>query len=297
MDTAKELVRKRDALREQKKFAQADKLREELERMGYEVTDTSQGTQLVAANVYQKPKKNFLVLFGSGETSDSGVKIHSYAMEQMGKDEISIALISTPAGFQPNVELVYGEIVDFFKEHLVNYHPQVRVIWANTLMDANNPEIVAPLESADYIFTGPGSPTYALRHLKGTLLLDKIRERVRAGASLVLASAATIAFSKFALPVYEIYKAGFPLYWEYGLDFYKDVMGSMTIIPHWNNREGGKKLDTSRAWMGKKRFEKLMARIPSAEKVMGIDEHTAMIVDLQSKEITRMGKGKVIQAQ
>src|SRR3989344_333534 len=215
-EKARELVKQRDLLREQQAFAQADKIRKELEQMGYEVIDTPQGTNIVPANAYQKPKKNFLALFGSGESSDSGVKIHSYVMDQMGKDEISVALISTPAGFQPNVEGVYSEIVDFFAQHLVNYHPKIQVIWATNLKDANNPELLKPLESADYIFTGPGSPTYALRHLTGTLLLEKMRERVRNGASLALASAATIAFSRFALPVYEIYKAGSPLYWEHG---------------------------------------------------------------------------------
>src|SRR3989338_2538053 len=294
-EKARELVKQRDLLREQQAFAQADKIRKELEQMGYEVIDTPQGTNIVPANAYQKPKKNFLALFGSGESSDSGVKIHSYVMDQMGKDEISVALISTPAGFQPNVEGVYSEIVDFFAQHLVNYHPKIQVIWANNLKDANNPELLKPLESADYIFTGPGSPTYALRHLTGTLLLEKMRERVRNGASLALASAATIAFSRFALPVYEIYKAGSPLYWEHGLNFYKEFAESMTIIPHWNTREGGKKFDTSRAWMGKQQFEKLMAKLPADEKVFGIDEHTAMIVDLQSKEVTSMGKGKVTQ--
>lgn len=288
------LVEERDALRKQGRYKESDALRERLEGMGYTVIDDEERTKILKKEVPDNsPKNSFLVLFGSGETSATGAKIHNDVFEKIGKDEISIAIVSTPAGFQPNVKTVYEEIAEFFIQHLANFHPRVEIVYANTQEDAQKPELAKFLDTADYIFTGPGSPTYAVKHLKNSLLYQKIVERVKAGATLSLASAATIAFSKFALPVYEIYKAGFPLYWERGLNFYKEVFQELTIVPHFNNREGGEKTDTSHCFVGKERFEKLSEKLLQARCVWGIDEHTAVIVDLKTKQYISRGKGKL----
>ena len=114
---------------------------------------------------------------------------------------------------------------------------------------------------------------------------------MKSGASLILASAATIAFSHFALPVYEIYKVGEDLHWADGLDFYDAVWQRATIIPHFNNNEGGADLDTSHCYIGKDRFDKLRPELPANEWVLGIDEHTAFVVDLFSQKATIKGKG------
>jgi cyanophycinase-like exopeptidase len=167
--------------------------------------------------------RHYLVLFGSGEIAPSSVSIYRDLFLTFGKRDLKIALITTPAGFQPNVARVYGEIKDFLLASLPDFNLDIQIVFANTLADANNPEIVSQLDGVDIIFTGPGSPTYAAKHLRGTLLLTKIIDRVKNGVTLILASAATISFSHFALPVYEIYKVGDDLHWESGLDLYNDV--------------------------------------------------------------------------
>ena len=290
-----ELLSKRNALREEKKYEEADAAREQIEKEGYAVADSEERT-VVTKNVdssQQKPKHSFIVLFGSGETSPSGRMVHEYVLRKMGKDKPLVVLLSTPAGFQPNVETVYGEMLHFFKTRLKNFHPRVQICFANTKEDANNPDTIKILDAADYIFTGAGSPTYAVENLKGTLLYKKIIERVKEGASLAIASAATAAFSKYCLPVYEIFKVGEELHWIDGLGTYGEFLESMTIIPHFNNAEGGAKLDTSRCWMGVERFEKLLKMLPKGEKVLGIDEHTAIAFDLATKECIVRGKGMV----
>ena len=138
---------------------------------------------------------------------------------------------------------------------------------------------------------GPGSPTYAVKHLMNTKTLQTIIEQVKKGTTLILASAATIAFSHMALPVYEIYKVGEDLNWQHGLDLYSHVWQKVTIIPHFNNREGGEHLDTTHCYIGKNRFDKLRSMLPKDEVVYGIDEHTALIVDLSSQDTLVKGKG------
>lgn len=289
-----ELIAKRDKLREQKLFDRADKIRAEIEKLGYEVVDETSGKTQINKKPEIKtsqPKKSFLVLFGSGEISPTGRKIHEYVFEQMKKDSINIALITTPAGFQPNVNIVYDEVAQFFKDSLKNFHPNINLVNANTKKDANDQQVVNNLNDADYIFTGPGSPTYALQQLEDTLLLEKIKERLGQGATLSLASAATIAFSNFSLPVYEIYKVGSALHWKQGLNFYESYFKKITVVPHLNNEEGGEKTDTSYCYMGKNRFQKLLSLLPKSEEVWGIDEHTAAIIDLQTKQYQAIGKG------
>lgn len=283
----------RKKLREQKRYSESDEARKKIEAMGYALADTRGGTEISKINEYVSPKESFLVLFGSGETAPSAVKAHSCVLEGIGKDKPKIVILSTPAGFQPNIKIVCEEIRQFFERHLKNYHPQIEIAYANTLKDANNPALAKSLSAADYIFAGPGSPTYAVRSLRDSLLLTKILASVRAGASLGLSSAAAIAFSAFALPVYEIYKAGFDLYWKHGLNFYTHFFQELVVVTHFNNNEGGRKNDTSRAWMGKERFEKLLAMLPPGKTIWGLDEHTAVIINLKTKEVETLGKGKL----
>jgi hypothetical protein len=145
-----------------------------------------------------------------------------------------------------------------------------------------------PLLTSNYIMLGPGSPTYAVRQLTDSLAWQIVLARHRRGAALVLASAAAIATSAYALPVYEIYKVGLDLHWQPGLNLLGAYGGRIAVVPHWNNQEGGAELDTSHSYMGRERFDRLMAMLPPEIDVLGVDEHTAVVLDL------RLGRGVVL---
>ena len=115
----------------------------------------------------------------------------------------------------------------------------------------------------------------------------------RLGASLVLASAAVIAMGAYALPVYEIYKAGADLHWVPGLDLLGAYGLPLVLVPHWNNQEGGARLDTSRCFMGQERFERLLQLLPDTVTVLGIDEHTALAINLAEAVCYVLGTGSV----
>ncbi len=288
----KQLLVQREEARGAKDYARSDIFRQQIASFGYLVNDSPTGYTLQKiGDSDKKTTKSFLVLFGSGENAPSSVDIYRQIFLQLGKRDLRIALVTTPAGFQPNVEHVYGEIKDYLLSSLPDFNLTIDIVFANTQADANNSVLISFLDSADIIFTGPGSPTYAVKNLNHTLLINKIIERVKSGPSLILASAATIAFSHFALPVYEIYKVGEDLHWADGLDFYDAVWQRATIIPHFNNNEGGADLDTSHCYIGKDRFDKLRPELPANEWVLGIDEHTAFVVDLFSQKATIKGKG------
>jgi hypothetical protein len=234
-----------------------------------------------------------VVLFGSGETSPSGAKVFDSLFSRL-PPRPRVAVLETPAGFELNSAQVSQRVAAFLTHHLQNHQPQVSVLPARqrgTPCSPDAPEVVTPLLQSDLIFMGPGSPTYAVRQLQGSLGWSYLVARHRLGAALVLASAAVLAASAWTLPVYEIYKAGHELHWLPGLDLFGPYGLPVVFIPHWNNRDGGKELDTRCCFMGQERFERLSGLLPGGTRLVGIDEKTALILDLQGGYAQIMGEG------
>jgi cyanophycinase-like exopeptidase len=225
-----------------------------------------------------------IAFLGSGETSLAGGRIFE-ALARNINEPLRIALMETPAGFELNSAQVVGRVGDFMTTRLQNYKPVVDIIAArkkDSAFSPDDPQIVKPLLHANMIFMGPGSPTYAIRHLKDTLTWDVIRARHRLGATLIFASAATISVGAHALPVYEIYKVGQDVHVVDGLNFFSDFGLDVSFIPHWNNTDGGADLDTSRCFIGMDRFAEWCRLVPSDNETIGLDEHTGLIMDFEA---------------
>jgi cyanophycinase-like exopeptidase len=243
-----------------------------------------------------------LALLGSGETSAQGRKIHDFLMvgtqRVSGTVPVRVAMLETPAGFQPNADLVYRKIGEFMEKSLQNFRPQVEYMQAyrkGSAFDPDNPEITGRLLEAQYIFSGPGSPTYAARNFQGTRALDGMAQAFSRGATIMLASAAAIAAGSHTMRVYEIFKAGADLGWDNGLHLLP-LLGldvDPVIVTHWNNAEGGAGLDTTRCYMGQERFDRLMEMLPPGAPILGIDEHTACILQPGSDTFQVMGAGTI----
>ena len=225
-----------------------------------------------------------IAFLGSGETSLAGGRIFE-ALARNIDGALRIALMETPAGFELNSSQVVGRVGDFMKTRLQNYKPIVDTIAArkkDSPYSPDDPEIIKPLLYANMILMGPGSPTYAVRHLKDTLAWDVIRARHRLGATLVFASAATVSIGAHALPVYEIYKVGQDVHVVDGLNLFSDFGLHISFIPHWNNTDGGADLDTSRCFIGMDRFAEWCNLLPSENETIGLDEHTGIILDFEA---------------
>ncbi len=236
-----------------------------------------------------------VVLFGSGEISPTAQPIYDELMRGLGSP-VRAAVLETPAGFQVNSADVAEEVARFLREHLPNYAPHATVVPARrrgTSASPDDPAILGPLLTADLTFLGPGSPSYAVRQLRDSLTWQVVTCLQRSGHPLVLASAATIAVSAWALPVYEIYKAGEDLHWIRGLDLWGAYGISLVFVPHWDNSEGGARHDTSRCFMGRSRFEELLGLLPPGATVVGIDEHTALCMDAGAARCDVRGRGAV----
>jgi hypothetical protein len=108
----------------------------------------------------------------------------------------------------------------------------------------------------------------------------------------VAASAAALTVGQFTLPVYEVYKVGEELHWVEGMDFLGRFGLDLVVVPHWNNAEGGTH-DTRFCYMGEPRFRKLESILPEGSSVLGLDEHTACLIDLETEEAVIRGIGRV----
>jgi hypothetical protein len=163
----------------------------------------------------------------------------------------------------------------------------------------------ADIRTADWVFAGPGSPSYGLAHWQARqargargprgpgLVAAALRERVLAGNGLtVLASAAAATAGRFTLPVYEIYKAGGAPRWLAGLDLFGLLGLKVAVIPHYDNAEGGH-YDTRYCYLGARRLAVIERELPADAAVLGVDEHTAMLIDLRSGDIEIRGRGTV----
>ncbi len=238
-----------------------------------------------------------LVLFGSGETARSGRQVHEEVLNRFA-GPVRVAILPTPAGFQPNADAVAERLAEFVRRSLVNHQPEVVVVDAKRrggddsgAGDPDDPRVAVALEGARYVFAGPGSPTYMVRQLADTLTWAAVRRAWQAGAGVALASAAAVAIGAHVLPVYEIYKVGEDLGWRPGLDLCADIGLELAIVPHWNNTEGGAGLDTSRSYVGRERFERLRELLPPSAVVVGLDEHTSCIIDPVAGTLDVRGQG------
>src|SRR5215510_495855 len=236
-----------------------------------------------------------IAFLGSGETSLAGGRIFETLARNI-QEPLRIALMETPAGFELNSAQVVGKVGEFMKTRLQNYKPVVDVIAArkkNSAFSPDDPEVLKPLLYANIIFMGPGSPTYAIRHLKDTFAWDVIRARHRLGATLIFASAATVSISAHALPVYEIYKVGQDVHVVDGLNLFADFGLHVSFIPHWNNTDGGADLDTSRCFIGMERFAEWCNLLPPENETVGLDEHTGLILDFETGQCEVNGVSSV----
>lgn len=238
-----------------------------------------------------------ITLFGSGETAPGAQKIYHALFSQMHETP-RVAILETPAGFEPNSDYVARQVATYLQKRLQNFRPQTVVVPARkrgTEFSPDAPDVITPLYDANVIFMGPGSPTYAVRQLEDSLAWHVLRAQHRLGAALIFSSAMVLAASRQTLPIYEIYKVGEELHWKVGLDLLGDFGLSLIFVSHWNNRDGGEVLDTSRCYLGQRRFEQLLAMLPAdpARRVVGVDENTALTIDLAGGQCTVHGAGGV----
>ncbi|WP_187437739.1 hypothetical protein [Actinomadura decatromicini] len=207
----------------------------------------------------------------------------------------SAVLLDTPYGFQENVAEISARAQSYFERSVglqVDVPPGLRgsaEIGAGG--EADGDVGLAAVRGADWVFAGPGSPSYALAQWRDRPVGEALADHARTGrAALVFASAAACTLGAYALPVYEIYKSGARPHWLDGLDVLGRLGLKVAMIPHYDNAEGGTH-DTRYCYLGERRLRALERELPDDAAVLGLDEHTAALVDVGRDAVEVRGRG------
>jgi hypothetical protein len=237
-----------------------------------------------------------LTIMGSGETAPTMVKPHREMFERLDASGLvpasglAAAVLDTPFGFQENAPELSQKTVEYFRTSLRREVVPVGLLRVETMSAVEKERSFAAVRAAQFVFAGPGSPTYALRQWQQTPVPSLLAEKLRTGGSVTFASAAALTLGIRTVPVYEVYKAGSDPYWLEGLDLLSELELPVAVIPHYNNAEGGHH-DTRFCYMGERRLRMLEAELPDGAFVLGVDEHTGVVLDLDADTATVVGLG------
>lgn len=232
---------------------------------------------------------------GSGETAPTMVTTHR-RLTALLPSPVQAVVLDTPYGFQENAPDLALRAVEYFKTS-INVDLQVAglVRMKDTHIAADPVETergLRRLADADYVFAGPGSPTYALRQWSETTVATLLADKLRTGGIVVFASAAALTLGKATVPVYEIYKVGEDVRRLDGLDLLSVIGINAAVIPHYDNAEGANH-DTRFCYLGEARLVMFESMLDDDTFVLGVDEHTGLVIDLDTQIATVVGNGTV----
>jgi cyanophycinase-like exopeptidase len=232
-----------------------------------------------------------LTIMGSGETTPTMARVHRMVLDRLGERPVPAVILDTPYGFQENAEEITGRAVDYFRTTVGAPFSIASFRSADADALARETALVR-IRDARLVFTGPGSPSYALRQWAGSEIPRLLAEKLARGGAVTMASAAALTLGRYTIPVYEIYKAGEAPRWLDGLDLLTPFGLPVAVVPHYDNAEGGSH-DTRFCYLGERRLRALEAKLPPEVFILGVDGHTALVLDLDTGSASVLGLGSV----
>jgi cyanophycinase-like exopeptidase len=232
-----------------------------------------------------------LTIMGSGETTPTMARVHRALIERLGERPVPAVILDTPYGFQENADDITERTVAYFRTTVGA--PFSVASFRSADADALTRETaLARIREARLVFTGPGSPSYALRQWTGSEIPRLLAEKLAGGGAVTMASAAALTLGRCTIPVYEIYKVGEAPRWLPGLDLLTPLGLPVAVVPHYDNAEGGNH-DTRFCYMGERRLAVLEESLPDDVFILGVDGHTALVLDLDAGAASVLGLGGV----
>ena len=229
---------------------------------------------------------------GSGETSPTMVTPHKQMIANLNSTKSAVLnVLDTPFGFQENADVLTSKLIEYFE--LSVGHPVGVVSLRNThVSSAELAKAVNAIRDSDWLFAGPGSPSYALKVWRELGITPHFNEVLSRG-TLTFASAAALTVGSHTIPVYEMYKVGQDPHWLTGLNLLELHTGmSAAVVPHFDNTEGANH-DTRFCYIGEKRLRVLESILPSEVFIIGVDGHTGVSFDLDTRIASVFGLGQM----
>jgi hypothetical protein len=233
-----------------------------------------------------------ITLVGAGELLAAMSSQHRAALARLQGPPRPVFL-DTTAGYETNVDAIAEKAIEYYEHHLQTNLEVAHFRHSETESPQEVADSVNKIREANLIFAGPGSPTYAVKHWRGSPVWEAVMQQFEGGADLFFASAASITLGRYALPVYEIYKVGHDPYWEEGLDVLGLFGIRVAVIPHYNDNSGGENFDTRFCYMGARRFDRLQQLLPADCSILGLDAYTSICFDPASATANVSGQGGI----
>ena len=238
-----------------------------------------------------------LTIMGSGETAPTMVGTHR-RLTALLPSPVRAVVLDTPYGFQENAGELATRAVDYFK---TSVNVDLRVAGLTRMKPSSDGQMPSPtqierglraVEDADYLFAGPGSPTYSIQQWSDTPIRNLLASKLKDGGVVTFASAAALTLGVRTVPVYEIYKVGVDPYWHDGLALLREIGVNASVIPHYDNAEGGSH-DTRFCYLGERRLRVLESVMSADEFIIGVDEHTGLVINLDEDRAEVVGNSTV----
>ena len=236
-----------------------------------------------------------LAIMGSGETAPTMVTTHR-RLTSLLPSPVKAVVLDTPYGFQENAPELATKAVEYFKTSINVDLVVAGLVRLHDTHIAADPVAIErglrALSDADYIFAGPGSPTYALRQWAGSSVARIMIDKLNNGGIVTFASAAALTLGKATVPVYEVYKVGQDVQALEGLDILAAIGINAAVIPHYDNTEGANH-DTRFCYLGEARLQMFESLLDEDTYVLGVDEHTGLVIDLDAATASVVGNSNV----
>ncbi len=229
---------------------------------------------------------------GSGETSPTMVTPHKQMIANVCSTKSAVLnVLDTPFGFQENADVLTSKLTEYFE--LSVGHPVGVISLRNShVSSAELAQAVNAIRDSDWLFAGPGSPSYALKVWRELGITPHFSEVLSRGI-LTFASAAALTVGSHTIPVYEMYKVGQEPHWLEGLNLLELHTGmSAAVVPHFDNTEGANH-DTRFCYIGEQRLRVLESFLPSETFIIGVDGHTGVSFDLDTRVANVFGLGQM----
>lgn len=200
-------------------------------------------------------------------------------------------VLDTPFGFQENADVLTSKLTEYFEISVD--HPVGVISLRNThVSSVELAKAVNAIRDSDWLFAGPGSPSFALKVWRELGITPHFNEVLSRGV-LTFASAAALTVGSYTIPVYEMYKVGQDPHWLTGLNLLEHHTGmSAAVVPHFDNTEGANH-DTRFCYIGEKRLRVLEGVLPPEVFIIGVDGHTGVSFDLDTRVASVFGLGQM----
>ena len=215
-------------------------------------------------------------------------KIHRKLLKAI--PDVRAVNLDTSYGFQLNVPQMSEKLEDYFSTSLHVAMTTLHFPAYERASDIERALFKQGVRDANFVFAGPGSPTYALAQWAPLHFGEDLLSVLDQGATLCISSAASLTLGGYTAPIYEVYKVGdLSPRWRNGLDVLGYFGLNCAVIPHFDNAEG-RNYDTRFCYLGEPRLLELERQLPPDVATLGVDEHTAVIFDFADDQLRVEGR-------